>query len=128
MSPQDLLFTRDHEWIESGKSPTRIGISDYAQGELTDVVYVELPEAGAEVQKGSVIVTLESVKATSDVFSPVDGKVTAVNSDLEVSPQKINEDPYGEGWLVEIEVADPAPLEGLMDFEAYEKYLEGTGE
>lgn len=128
MSPQDLLFTRDHEWIEPGKSPARVGISDYAQGELTDVVYVELPEEGAEVSRGKVIATLESVKATSDVYSPVDGKVTAVNSDLEDSPQKINEDPYGEGWLVEIEVADPAPLEELMDFEAYEKYLDNQNE
>ncbi len=128
MAPQDLLFTRDHEWIESGKSPARIGISDYAQGELTDVVYVELSEKGAEVKKGDIIVTLESVKATSDVYSPADGKVTAVNSDLEDSPQKINQDPYGEGWLVEIEVADPAPLKELMDFEAYEKFLESAGE
>lgn len=124
MDQQNLLFTRDHEWIESGKSPARFGISDYAQKELTDVVYVELPEEGAEVKKGEVVVTLESVKATSDVYSPVDGRVTAVNSALEDSPQKINEDPYGEGWLVEIEVADPGPLEGLMDFEAYEKYLD----
>jgi len=124
MTPQELLFTEEHEWIVPGKSPARMGISDYAQGELTDVVYVELPEEGAEFGKGEVIVTLESVKATSDVYAPADCKIAAVNSDLEESPQKINQDPYGEGWLVEIEIADPSSLEELMDFEAYEKYLD----
>ncbi len=128
MDPQNLLFTRDHEWIEAGKSPARLGISDYAQRELTDVVYVELPEEGAEARQGEVIVTLESVKATSDVYSPADGRVTAVNSALEDNPQKINEDPYGEGWLVEIEVDGAVSPEGLMDFEAYEKFLESAGE
>ncbi|MDP8214243.1 MAG: glycine cleavage system protein GcvH [Candidatus Euphemobacter frigidus] len=123
MNPEDLLFTKDHEWIESGKSPARIGISDYAQKELTDIVYVELPEPGTEVEKGASLVTLESVKATSDVYAPAPGKITAVNSDLEDNPQKINESPYGEGWLVELEISDSAPLDELMDYAAYEKYL-----
>ncbi len=92
------------------------------------MVYVELPEEGAEVRKGEVVVTLESVKATSDVYAPADGTITAVNSDLEENPQKINQDPYGEGWLVEIEIADPASLEDLMDFEAYKEYLSNQGE
>ncbi len=128
MTPQELLYTEEHEWIEPGKSPARFGISDYAQGELTDVVFVELPEEGAEVGKGEVIATLESVKATSDVYAPADGKIAAVNSDLEDNPQKINEDPYGDGWLVEIEISDPAPLEELMDYEAYRKYLDNRDE
>ncbi len=128
MTPQELLFTEDHEWIEPGKSPARLGISDYAQGELTDVVYVELPEEGAEVRKGEVVVTLESVKATSDVYAPADGTITAVNSDLETNPQKINQDPYGEGWLVEIEIADLGSLEELMDFAAYREYLDNQAE
>ncbi len=127
MSPEDLLFTREHEWIESGKSPARFGITDYAQGELTDVVYVELPEENAEVSRGEAVGTLESVKATSDFYAPADGKITAVNSDLEDSPEKVNQDPYGEGWLYEIEIADPGQLAGLMDHPAYQKYLE-TGE
>ena len=122
MKPEDLLFTKDHEWIESGKSPARIGISDYAQKELTDIVYVELPETGTEVEKGASLVTLESVKATSDVYAPAPGKITAVNSDLEDNPQKINESPYGEGWLVELEISDSSPLDELMDYAAYQKY------
>ncbi len=128
MSLQELLFTEDHEWLDPEKSPARLGISDYAQKELTDVVYVELPEKGDEVRKGEVIVTLESVKATSDVYAPVDGKIAAVNTDLEAHPQKINQDPYGEGWLVELEIADPDALRQLMDFEAYREYLNNQGE
>ena len=124
MNPEELIFSKDHEWIESGKSPARIGISDYAQKELTDVVYVELPEIGAEVSKGDSIVTLESVKATSDVYAPAAGKITAVNADLEDSPQKINQSPYGDGWLVELEIVDPSELEGLMGYSAYQEYLE----
>ena len=124
MNPEELLFSREHEWIESGKTPAKIGVSDYAQKELTDVVYVELPEVEAEVGKGDSIVTLESVKATSDVYAPAGGKIIAVNGDLEDSPQKINEDPYGAGWLVEIEIADSSELAGMMDYSAYQKYLE----
>ncbi|MFH1038830.1 MAG: glycine cleavage system protein GcvH [PVC group bacterium] len=128
MNPQELIFTKDHEWIEAGKPIARVGISDYAQKELTDVVYVELPEGGTEVKPGDSIVTLESVKATSDVYAPAAGKIAAVNLDLEDNPQKINEDPYGAGWLVEIEISDPAPLGNLMDYDAYTKYLEAAGE
>ena len=100
-----------------------MGISDYAQKELTDVVYVELPELGNEVGKGDSIATLESVKATSDVYAPAAGKTTAVNGDLEDSPQKINEDPYGAGWLVELAVADSAALNDMMNYSAYQEYL-----
>ena len=124
MNPEGLVFSKEHEWIESGKSPARIGISDYAQKELTDVVYVELPEVGAEVSKGDSIIVLESVKATSDVYAPASGKITGVNGDLEDNPQKINEDPYGAGWLVEMEISDTADLDGMMDYSAYQKYLE----
>ena len=127
MNPEELLFSKDHEWIESGKSPAKIGVSDYAQEELTDVVYVELPEVGAEVSKGDSIATLESVKATSDVYTPASGKIIAVNPDLEDSPQKINEEPYGAGWLVEIEIADSSDLSGMMVYSAYQKYLEDEG-
>ena len=125
MKPEELRFTREHEWVEPGKEVARIGISDYAQKELTDVVYVELPEVGREVKPGDAIVVLESVKATSDVYAPAPGKISAVNNDLEEGPQKINEDPYGAGWLVELEISDPAPLDKLMDYQAYEEYLKG---
>lgn len=128
MNPEELSFSKDHEWIETGKSPARIGISDYAQKELTDVVYVELPEVGDEVTKGDSMAVLESVKATSDVYAPVSGIITAVNGDLEDNPQKINEDPYGAGWLVEVDIADSAELDNLMDYNAYQKYLEEENE
>ena len=127
MNLEELIFSKDHEWIESGKSPARIGISDYAQKELTDIVYVELPEVGAEVGKGDSIVTLESVKATSDVYAPAAGKITAVNADLEENPQKINESPYGDGWLVELEISDPSALDDMMDYAAYQEYLSEEG-
>ena len=127
MNPEELLFSKDHEWIASDESPARIGVSDYAQQELTDVVYVELPEAGTEVSKGDSIATLESVKATSDVYAPAAGKITAVNADLEDSPQKINEDPYGDGWLIELEITDSSELAGMMDYSSYQKYLEEEG-
>ncbi len=127
MNPEELIFSKDHEWIEAGKSPARIGISDYAQKELTEVVYVELPEVGAEVSKGDSIVTLESVKATTDVYAPAVGKITAANADLEDSPQKINEDPYGDGWLIELEIADPSALDDMMDYAAYQEYLSEEG-
>ena len=123
MTPEDLIFSKEHDWIESGKSPARMGISDYAQKELTDVVYVELPEIGAEVSKGDSIIVLESVKATSDVYAPASGKITEVNGDLEDNPQKINEDPYGAGWLVGMEISDSSDLDGMMDYSAYQKYL-----
>lgn len=123
MNPEDLIFSEEHEWIESGKSPARMGISDYAQKELTDVVYVELPEVGVEVSKGDSIIVLESVKATSDVYAPASGKITEVNGDLEDNPQKINEDPYGTGWLVGMEISDSSDLDGMMDYSAYQEYL-----
>ena len=124
MKPEELRYTDEHEWMEDGKSPAPMGITDYAQKELTDVVFVELPEAGREVEKGEEIVTLESVKATSDVYAPANGTITGVNSDLEANPQKVNQDPYGEGWLVEIEISDQDAISELMDFEDYEKFLE----
>jgi len=125
MKPEELRFTKEHEWVEPGKDVARVGVSDYAQKELTDVVYVELPEVGREVKQGEAIVVLESVKATSDVYAPAPGKISAVNDDLQDNPQKINEDPYGAGWLVELEISDASPLDKLMDYAAYEEYLKG---
>jgi len=125
MKPEELRFTSEHEWVEPGQAVARVGISDYAQKELTDVVYVELPGAGREVKAGEAIVVLESVKATTDVYAPAPGKISAVNDDLQDNPQKINEDPYGEGWLVKLEISDPSPIDKLMDYPAYEEYLKG---
>jgi glycine cleavage system H protein len=105
--PDDLKYTKKHEWARIEGNRVTVGITDHAQGELTDIVYIELPEVGQEIKAGDAIATVESVKSTSDVYSPVSGKVVEVNSDLENSPGDINADAYGKGWLVKIEAADP---------------------
>ncbi|HHN75619.1 MAG TPA: glycine cleavage system protein GcvH [Acidobacteria bacterium] len=121
---EDCLFTRDHEWLHIEDGKARLGITDFAQGELGDIVYVDLGEAGRSVAKGEELGTIESVKAVAEVYAPVAGKVAAINEMLADAPEKVNEDPFGDGWLAEVEVADPSALEGLMDFEAYRKFLE----
>jgi glycine cleavage system H protein len=104
--PENLKYTKKHEWARIEGNRVTIGITDHAQEELTDIVYVELPKLGQEVQAGQEIAVVESVKSTSDVFSPVSGKVVKVNSELEGSPEAINKDPYGNGWLAVLECAD----------------------
>ena len=122
--PEDLRYTSDHEWarLESGR--VRIGITDYAQDALGDVVYVELPTPGAAAVAGEPLCELESTKSVSDVYAPVDGTVVEVNSELADMPQRVNEDPYGEGWICVMEPSSPNPLEALLDPEAYRKLLE----
>ncbi len=123
--PEDLLYTEEHEWVRKLDERTvEIGITDFAQSELSDIVYVELPEVGKEVRKGDVLATLEAVKTVAEVYSPVSGKVVAVNEALESAPEKVNQDPYGEGWILRLELADPAELEGLLSAEAYRNLLE----
>lgn len=118
-----LLYTKDHEWVqEINETIVRIGITDFAQDQLGDVVYVELPEKGMQVSKGEPFTVVESVKAASDVFSPVSGIVTAVNDQLEDSPELMNESPYDDGWIIEVEI-DEASLLKLMNAEEYENYL-----
>ncbi len=118
-----LLYTKDHEWVqEINETIVRIGITDFAQDQLGDVVYVELPEKGMEVSKGEPFTVVESVKAASDVFSPVSGIVTAVNDQLEDIPELMNESPYDDGWIIEVEI-DEASLLKLMNAEEYENYL-----
>ena len=118
--PQDLKYTRNDEWISPDGT---VGISDYAQDQLSDVVFVEfVVSEGDEVNKGDIIATVESVKAAADVYAPVSGKVVAVNEDLADEPELINEAPYGKAWLIKLEIADPAELDDLMDAEAYEAY------
>ncbi len=120
--PQDLKYTKNDEWIRADGT---VGVTDYAQDQLSDVVYVEfVVSEGDEVQQGDVIATIESVKAAADVYAPVSGKVVAVNEALADAPEKINEDPYGEAWLIKLEIADPSQLDGLMDVDAYRAYCQ----
>lgn len=122
-TPEDLKFSKEHEWLRlEGRSAT-IGITDYAQEQLGDIVMVELPKEGSEVNKDDPFGVVESVKSVSDVFSPVSGKILEINDPLVESPGIVNEDCYGEGWLVKVSVSDPAELNDLMDSKAYEAYI-----
>lgn len=125
--PAKLSYTREHEWLELHGDVGTIGITDFAQKELGDIVYVELPAKGAALRAGAEMGSVESVKAVSDIFSPVAGEVLEVNSALRQSPEIINRDPYGEGWMVRVRVEDPAGAAGLMDHGAYEAYVGGGG-
>ena len=122
--PPDLHYTAEHEWVRhSGDDTARIGITDFAQSALGDVVFVQLPDVGAELTAGESFGEVESTKSVSDLYAPVSGKVSAVNGDLEGSPQLVNSDPYGAGWLLDVQVSDVAELESaisaLLDAEAY---------
>ena len=126
--PSDLHYTAEHEWVRRGGDDTaRIGITDFAQSALGDVVFVQLPEVGAEVSAGETFGEVESTKSVSDLYAPVSGKVSAVNSDLEGSPDLVNSDPYDAGWLVDLQVSDSADLESaiskLLDADAYRDTL-----
>ncbi|MEX0583702.1 MAG: glycine cleavage system protein GcvH [Sneathiella sp.] len=118
-------FTEDHEWVLLEDDVATIGISDYAQGQLGDVVYVEVPEVGADIVKGDELAVVESVKAASEVYSPVSGEVIEVNEDLEGSPTMVNEAPLEGGWFAKVKVTDSTEIEGLMDEVAYKIYVEG---
>jgi glycine cleavage system H protein len=122
--PDDLRYSSDHEWIRTEGATVRIGITDYAQDALGDVVYVQVPEVGAVVTAGQGISEVESTKSVSDIYAPVAGKIVAVNDDLDGSPERLNADPYGDGWICTIEVADPAAVEGLLDAESYRRLIE----
>ena len=119
--PDELKYTAEHEWVRvtDGSTTVRVGITDYAQEALGDVVYVSLPEVGADVASGATIGEVESTKSVSDVYAPLTGSVTARNEALDEQPELINSDPYGEGWVLEIEVSDPSELEALLDAAAY---------
>ena len=127
MYPADLKYTSEHEWIRSpGESAgaVRVGITEFAQDALGDIVYVSLPEVGDEVEGGSPVGELESTKSVSDVYAPITGKVVARNKALEASPELVNSEPYGEGWLFELEPADSSALDSLMDAGSYESSLD----
>ncbi len=122
--PDDLKYTREHEWARPKGNRIVVGITDFAQDQLGDVVYVELPDVGDPVKKGEAFGVVESTKAVSELFSPVTGKVVEVNDPLADAPETINEDPYEEGWMIAIEPADPKELEALMDAKAYRAFVE----
>jgi glycine cleavage system H protein len=121
--PDDLLYTESHEWIQRDGDKIRVGITDHAQAELTDVVYVELPKVGATHETGSTIAVVESVKAASDIYAPVKGKVLEVNQALETNPALVNTDPYGEGWIYLLQVDNPEQLAGLKDAASYKSSI-----
>jgi len=121
--PDDLRYTSDHEWVRLVGGLVRVGITDHAQEALGDVVFVQLPEPGASVEAGASCSEVESTKSVSDVFAPVTGVVVEVNAELADTPQRLNEDPYGEGWICAIEPADAADVEGLLDADAYRRLI-----
>mgnify|MGYP002623732924 CR=1 FL=1 len=121
--PSDCKFTKEHEWIREEAEGLRVGITDYAQVELGDIVFVELPEVGATVTKGESFGTIESVKAVRDIYSPIDGTVLAVNEVLNDAPETVNAEPHWSGWIMLIKASDKSQLEELMSGEAYEKFI-----
>jgi glycine cleavage system H protein len=121
--PEDLKYTKDHEWAKIDGDIATIGITDYAQSELGDIVFVELPEKGLTTSQGESFGTIEAVKAVSDLFSPLSGEVAEVNSDLADNPEKINEDPYGKGWIIKIKLSDKTEVDSLLDKSAYEELI-----
>ena len=121
--PRDLAYTKDHEWIRVIDNILTIGITDFAQGELGDIIFVEFPEIGEEFQKDDPFGTIEAVKTVADIFAPVQGKIIEINHDIENSPEVINTDPYGDGWLVKIEITEHMVSDGLLSPEDYELLL-----
>jgi len=126
--PKKLRYTREHEWVLIEGNQATVGITDFAQHELGEVVYVELPKVGDSVTKDEPFGVVESVKAASDVYAPVSGEVTESNDDLVSSPELINDDPYGDAWLIRVEMSDPSELEHLMTAQDYKDYVEEEGE
>ena len=122
-TPEELIYTEEHEWIRMEGSIAVVGVTDYAQGELGDIVFVELPEAGAELESGGVFGTIEAVKTVSDLFAPISGKVVEVNHMLGDAPESINTSPYEDGWMIKIETADASELDKLMDATGYRSHV-----
>lgn len=123
--PDDLRYSDDHEWVRPmGGVAVRVGITDYAQDALGDVVFVELPSVGAKVEAGGALGEVESTKSVSEIYAPLAGTVAIVNTDLTDAPELVNQDPYGDGWICELDVDDPAALDGLLDAGAYRALLD----
>lgn len=123
MYPQEFLYTKEHEWIRVDESIGTIGITEYAQKELGDIVFVELPKVGDHVAAGESFGTVESVKAVSEIYSPVNGEVTAANPKVQANPEMLNADPHGEAWLIRVRLSDRREIESLMSADEYEAYL-----
>jgi glycine cleavage system H protein len=121
--PAGLLFSKEHEWVKLDGDVATVGITDYAQASLGDIVYVELPRVGATLEQSASIGVVESVKAVSDIFTPVGGEVTGINDAIEGDPALVNRDPYGSGWLFKVQLADVSQTEGLMSPEAYDQFV-----
>ena len=121
---KELRYSKEHEWVAVEDGIARIGITDYAQEQLGDVVYVELPEVDTSVQKDEPFGVVESVKAVSDIFSPISGTIVRVNVDLQSSPEMVNDDPYGDAWMIRIQISEPEELQDLMDAEEYLAFVE----
>jgi glycine cleavage system H protein len=123
--PDDLRYSSDHEWVRVDGGKARIGITDYAQDALGDVVFVDLPEVGTATTSGASISEVESTKSVSDIYAPLTGTIVEVNADLADAPERLNEDPYGEGWICAIELSDPSEVDALLDAAAYRALVEG---
>ncbi len=128
MYPKEFRYTKDHEWIKVEGNIGTVGITDYAQKQLGDIVYVELPEVDDEFSKGDEVATVESVKAASPIFIPVSGKIVEVNEELEDSPELLNQDPHGKGWIFKVELSDEGELDELLTAESYEELIKAEGE
>src|SRR6056297_2952259 len=122
--PENLKYTKDHEWIKVDGDTVTVGITDYAQGELGDIVFVEIETEGENLEKEEVFGTVEAVKTVSDIFMPISGEVVEVNSKLEDSPEIVNKDPYGEGWLIKIKLSDKSELDELLDASRYKELIQ----
>lgn len=125
MYPDNLFYTKDHEWLRVEGEEAVMGITDFAQKQLGDIIYVDLPQPGKVLEAHQVVGSVESVKSVSDVYSPISGEVLAVNSELAQTPDLINKDPYGQGWIVRLKIKDKSEIDNLMKAADYEKYLEG---
>jgi glycine cleavage system H protein len=121
--PDNLKYTKDHEWIRLEGDTAVIGITDYAQGELGDIIFVEYPGTGDSFPRGDIFGTVEAVKTVADLFMPLSGEILAVNSDLEDAPEKVNNDPFGEGWMIKVQVSDMTEVEELLDVAAYSNLI-----
>lgn len=123
--PEDLSYAEDHEWVQTDGDTVKIGISDYAQDQLGDIVFVELPEVGDTLSKGDEFGTVESVKAVSELYIPISGELTGLNKSLEDAPEVVNTDPYDDGWMIEVQPSNPQELDDLLDRNAYIEMLKG---
>ena len=125
MYPEDYHYTKDHEWVKMEGDEATVGITDFAQSQLGDVVFVELPDVGEELKSHQTLGVVESVKAVSDIYSPLSGEVSEVNEGLNDNPEILNQDPHSKGWIIRLIIKDPSELDKLMSASEYEKYLEG---